>query len=208
MNYLAHVFLSHDTAAAITGAMLGDFVKGRVPEHWGADVDAAIQLHRAVDRYTDRHPAVQACRVLVSSERRRFAGIMIDVFFDHFLARDWSRYYDRPLGEFTQTVYAVLLSGRRAFPPRFQRILPAMVRDDWLAAYRDVSAVNAALNGISRRFRYPERALALRDAIVELERHYASFAAHFGEFFPQLQAFVAGTATNARAALAQPFFGE
>ncbi|MFL6624210.1 MAG: ACP phosphodiesterase [Sulfurifustis sp.] len=201
MNYLAHVFLSRDTPAAVTGAMLGDFVKGQVPEHWGPEVDAAIQLHRAIDRYTDQHPAVLACRTLVSPTRRRFAGIMIDVFFDHFLARDWARYHPQPLREFTQAIYAVLLPQRAVFPPRFQRILPAMVRDDWLSAYRDLSAVNAALNGISRRFRYPERALALRDAVVELERNYTSLGAYFGEFFPQLQAFVAAEARNARGVL-------
>lgn len=208
MNYLAHVFLSHDTPAAIVGAMLGDFVKGRASERWGAEVNAAIQLHRAIDRYTDRHPAVKACRALISPARRRFAGIMTDVFFDHFLARDWARYHPRPLREFTQTIYQVLLSQREAFPPRFQRVLPAMARDDWLAAYADVSVVNTALNGISRRFRYPDRALALRDSGVELERNYTALAAHFGEFFPQLRAFAGAQPTSASELSSQPFFGE
>src|ERR1051325_985247 len=112
MNYLAHVYLSHETPEAITGAMLGDFVKGRVPDRWGAQVRSAILRHRAIDRYTDEHALVRAGRLLIGSAPRRFAGILLDVFYDHFLARRWSRYYDRPLVEFTRSVYDVLLPQR------------------------------------------------------------------------------------------------
>ncbi|HEX7045498.1 MAG TPA: ACP phosphodiesterase [Burkholderiales bacterium] len=192
MNYLAHLYLSHETPEAVTGAMLGDFVKGRVPEHWGAGVRRAIVLHRAIDRYTDSHPAVAASRALISPERRRFAGILIDIFHDHFLARDWLRYHARPLPEFTRAVYRVLLPQRARFPERLRRILPAMAADDWLASYADVEAVDAALRGIARRFRYPERAQVLSTAVTELERNYTALAARFEEFFGDLQAYVAG----------------
>ncbi|HEY8553470.1 MAG TPA: ACP phosphodiesterase [Burkholderiales bacterium] len=192
MNYLAHLYLSHETPEAITGAMLGDFVKGRVPEHWGPEVRRAIALHRAIDRYTDSHPAVVASRALISPERRRFAGILIDVFHDHFLARDWPRYHPRPLAEFTRTVYRVLLPQRARLPERLRRMLPAMAADDWLASYARVEAVDAALRGIARRFRYPERARALGTAVAELERNYAPLAARFEEFFGDLRSYVAG----------------
>lgn len=196
MNYLAHVYLSHQTAAAITGAMLGDFVKGRVPEGWNAEVRAAILLHRAIDRYTDAHPAVGASRALISPARRRFGGILVDVFHDHFLARHWARYHDRPLPEFTQRVYRVLWPQRARFPERLQRILPAMAQDDWLAAYAHLSAVNAALNGIARRLRYAARAGALATAVTELERRYRPLEALFHEFFADLRAFARGQAPS------------
>ena len=194
MNYLAHVFLSHQTPDAITGAMLGDFVKGAPPAQWSEAVRAAIRLHRAVDGYTDRHPAVCASRALISPACRRFAGILVDIFYDHFLARHWPRYHDRPLAEFTQVVYGVLLPQRARFPERLQRILPWMAGDDWLASYADVRSVDRALNGIARRFRYPERARALRTAVAELERNYAPLETRFLQFFPQLRAFAAGHA--------------
>jgi acyl carrier protein phosphodiesterase len=191
MNYLAHVFLSHQTPDAIVGAMLGDFVKGRSVEGWSAEVRAAILLHRAVDRYTDAHAIVRASRALVTPERRRFAGILVDVFYDHFLARHWVRYHDRPLPEFTRSVYTALLARRATFPERLQRILPRMAADDWLAAYAEVASVDLALNGIARRFRYAERARVLRTAVTELHDNYGRFEEHFREFLPQAHAFVA-----------------
>lgn len=192
MNYLAHVFLSHDTPAAITGAMLGDFVKGRPPAHWDAEVQNAILLHRAIDRYTDAHPLVGASCSLVSTERRRFAGILIDIFYDHFLARHWASFHRRPLTAFTHDVYAVLLPQRARFPARLQRILPCMAQDDWLASYAEVTAVGAAVNGIARRFRYPERARVLHGAVEELEQNYAPLEQHFLRFFADLRSFAAG----------------
>lgn len=189
MNYLGHLLLSHATPDAITGAMLGDFVKGEVSGQWGRQVQAAILLHRDIDRYTDRHPAVIAGRALISTERRRFGGIMVDVFFDHFLARDWPRYHHRPLPEFTAAVYGVLLSRRATFPERLQRMVPFMAANDWLAAYADVASVDAALNGIARRFRYPARAQALTTAACELELNYRELERCFSDFFPQVLAF-------------------
>jgi acyl carrier protein phosphodiesterase len=190
MNYLAHVFLSHDTPDAIVGAMLGDFVKGRAIDGWNKDVRAAILLHRAIDGYTDRHPLTRASRLLVSAERRRFAGILVDVFYDHFLARHWRRFHAVPLAEFTQMIYAALWSRRQGFPPRLQRVLPWMIRDDWLASYADVGAVDAALSGMARRrFRYAERARPLADGVRELERNYPALEANFLAFAPQLRDF-------------------
>lgn len=189
MNYLAHVFVSHDTPDAIVGAMLGDFVKGRVINGWNEDVRAAILLHRAIDRYTDRHPLTRASCSLVSAERRRFAGILVDVFYDHFLARHWSRLHPSSLPAFTQTVYAALWPRRAQFPPRMQRILPWMIRDDWLASYAEIAAVDAALNGMARRFRYSERANALASGVSELECNYAALETNFLAFVPQLRDF-------------------
>jgi acyl carrier protein phosphodiesterase len=190
MNYLAHVFLSHQTPDAVVGALLGDFVKGRVPAQWSPAVRAAVLLHRAIDRYTDHHPIVIASRALVNPDHRRFAGIAVDVFYDHFLAHHWQRFDTRPLPEFTASIYRALSPQAAAFPERLQQILPRMVKDDWLAAYADVSAIGAALRGITRRFRTPQRAHGLHATVVDLERHYAAFENHFLTFFPQLQQFV------------------
>lgn len=191
MNYLAHVFLSHETPDAVTGALLGDFVKGRAPERWGAAVRHAILLHRAIDRYTDGHAVVCASRALISPERRRFAGILVDIFYDHFLARHWSRFCAQPLTNFTGDIYRLLLPRRASLPERLRHILPYMAADDWLASYAEVSAVDAALNGMTRRFRNPPRAQPLASGAVELALHYPRFEAQFLEFFPQVQDFVA-----------------
>lgn len=171
--------------------MLGDFVKGAPSAAWEAAVRAAILRHRAIDRYTDSHPIVAASRSLIPPERRRFAGILVDIFYDHFLARHWAQYHPAPLAQFTSEVYAVLLSQQPLLPARLQRMLPWMVADDWLASYADIASVDAALNGIARRFRFPDRARVLQEGVIDLERNYASLEEHFATFFPDLRDFVA-----------------
>jgi len=196
MNYLAHAFLSRATPESLTGGMLGDFVKGRIDSQFDPLVCAGIALHRAIDHYTDHHPLVEASRACVSPERRRFAGILVDVFYDHFLARHWPRYSPVPLERFTRHVYSVLWPQRRAFPERLQRMLPWMRAEDWLASYAEIESVDASLRGMARRFRFPERARPLADGVHELVAHYDTFERQFHEFFPQLEQFVAQQGGN------------
>lgn len=197
MNYLAHTFLAGAEPAAVAGALLGDFVKGRQVEAYPAAVRAAILLHRAVDRYTDQHPLVSASRRLVSPSRRRFAGILVDVFYDHFLARHWSRYSAEALPAFTARVYAALATHARPAPERLQRILPHMRANDWLASYREPAAINLAIDGIARRLRRPSNLVGGGE---ELQDSYGSYEAHFLEFFPQLMASVPTLTKKAEAA--------
>lgn len=189
MNYLAHLFLSGRTPEAIVGGLLGDFVKGSVDGRYGERVREGILLHRKIDRYTDDHEVVTASRRLISPLRRRFAGIMVDVFYDHFLARHWTSFAEAPLGEFAREVYAILECHHEQFPERLQYIVPRMVRDDWLVSYGELWRVRAALDGISRRLR---RSNALAGGADELETHYSELEAHFLCFFPQLMGFVDG----------------
>jgi len=190
MNYLAHVYLSSHTPESVIGGLLGDFVKGQAMERYSPAVREGIQLHRAIDRYTDNHEIVRASRDLVSTERRRFAGIMIDVFYDHFLARHWHSWCATPLEDFTQQVYATLTRHRASFPERLQHVLPHMIDGDWLSSYRELWAVDAALNGIARRFKRFQRARVLIGAAGELEEHYFRFEQDFLAFFPELMRYV------------------
>jgi acyl carrier protein phosphodiesterase len=189
MNYLAHALLSCHSPEAIVGGMLGDFVKGAIPAHYGPEIRAAILAHRAIDRYTDAHELHRASRALISPARRRFAGILVDVFYDHFLVRHWARFSVQPLPQFTQNVYAALQSRHASLPERLQRILPYMAGDDWLGSYGDLDSVHAALHGIARRFRRFPRAAALLDGVEELENNYAALEKQFLAFFPQVERF-------------------
>jgi acyl carrier protein phosphodiesterase len=198
MNYLAHTLLSGDSAGAVTGALLGDFVKGAIAGRFEDDVAEAILLHRAIDRFTDAHDIVRRSRMRISAPRRRFAGILVDVFYDHFLARHWSRYDAAPLHDHTRRVYAILHSRYAQLPPRLQDMLPYMAANDWLASYRDVWAVDAALRGIARRFRRFPRAAALIGAVDELQANYADIEDDFLAFFPQVTAFAAEYRRGAR----------
>lgn len=193
MNYLAHAYLAGTDTNAIAGALLGDFVKGARLEHYPPAVRDAILLHRAIDRYTDHHTIVISSRGLISAERRRFAGIMLDVFFDHFLARHWPRFGREPLGMFTARVYAALTRYAPTAPERFRRMLPHMLANDWLANYAEQEVIDATIDGISRRLK---RANTLAGGGEELRRRYDAFEASFMAFFPELVRYVELTRTG------------
>lgn len=188
MNFLAHIYLSSRTPESILGAVLGDFVKGRLEGRFTPAVREAIRIHRAIDGYTDAHPLVRASRRLVSGPRRRYAPVLIDLFYDHLLARNWARYSEEPLAEFTRSAYAVLRARAHAFPEPFRRVVPRMAAEDWLGAYRDLAGVERALAGIARRARRGETLLG---GVEELTRNYAALEDQFRAFFAELRAEVA-----------------
>lgn len=190
MNFLAHALLARALPELLIGGLLGDFVKGALGERYTPTIRAGILLHRAIDRYTDAHPTVRASCALISPARRRFAPILVDVFYDHFLACHWTRYAELPLGDFTQQVYATLLPEIAGYPERLQRMLPRMAAEDWLASYAEIESVDAALHGIARRFQRFPRARVLADGVQELLHNYAALERQFLDFFPELLGFV------------------
>jgi acyl carrier protein phosphodiesterase len=185
MNYLAHLHLGGQRPGQLLGSLYGDFVKGRLQGQFAPEVEAAIQLHRRIDVFTDRHPLVDVALSRFSLTRRRYAGIVLDVFFDHCLARDWALYADRPLEVFTSDVYRAL-SSEPQLPDRLARIAPYMVADDWLGSYREFDVLEQVLRGISRRLSRPEE---LAGAMQELRALYEPLSEDFRLFYPQLQLF-------------------
>jgi acyl carrier protein phosphodiesterase len=205
MNYLAHAFLSRSSPELLIGGLLGDFVKGALGERYPPDVRAGILLHRAIDRYTDAHATVRASCARISPARRRFAAILVDVFYDHFLARHWLRYSEQPLADFTRQVYATLLPELASYPDRLQHILPRMAAEDWLASYVEIESVDAALHGIARRFQRYLRATVLADGVLELLDNYLALEQHFLAFFPELLDFVEAELHNLHAPTLRQF---
>ncbi|WP_223520417.1 ACP phosphodiesterase [Pseudomonas sp. GL-B-19] len=185
MNYLAHLHLGGQRPGQLLGSLYGDFVKGRLQGQYDPEIEAAIQLHRSIDVFTDRHPLVDVSLSRFSTTRRRYAGIVLDVFFDHCLARDWTLYADRPLALFTSDVYRVL-TAEPQLPERLAKIAPYMVANDWLGSYREFEVLEQVLRGISRRLTRPEE---LAGAMQELRVLYEPLSEDFRLFYPQLQDF-------------------
>lgn len=185
MNYLAHLHLGGDAPAQLLGSLYGDFVKGRLQGQYSPQIEAAIQLHRSIDRFTDSHPLVGQALSRFTLTRRRYAGIVLDVFFDHCLARDWALYADQPLERFTSQVYQVL-AAEPQLPGRLAQIAPSMATDDWLGSYREFAVMEHVLRGISRRLSQPRE---LDQAMQELRVLYEPLSEDFRVFYPQLQAF-------------------
>ncbi len=196
MNYLAHLFLSPPGDDAMLGSLLGDFVKGplvsdSVSTQYGPEILRAIDLHRRVDSFTDAHPVVIDSRNRVSSTRRRFAGIMIDMFYDHFLARYWDEFHHRPLNLFADDFYRILKRRHAQLPERAQRTAHYMVELDWLGSYAQLESVDTALNRMSQRLR---RTNTLQGSAQELKDNYADFERDFRRFIPDAGDFSRATA--------------
>ncbi|MBE9178010.1 DUF479 domain-containing protein [Oculatella sp. LEGE 06141] len=187
MNYLAHLYLANNNSGLLIGSILGDFVKGSISTLYTPEIRAGIDLHRKVDSYTDSHQVVHASKRIVAPSRRRFAGIMVDLFYDHFLAKNWHHYSTVSLYDFSHHVYTVLAEHQAILPDALKQILPHMIEQNWLMSYREINHVNRALNGISRRFK---RQNNLFNSAEELEWNYASFEQDFQLFFPDLIHFV------------------
>lgn len=186
MNFLAHAWLAGDSAADRLGGLMGDFVKGPLPAGLPPDIAAGVRLHRSIDSFADTHPAFRRACARVPAERRRAAGILVDMFFDHFLARRWEDFSELPLPHFTADVYRLMAAHHAVLPPRLQRILPWMIEDDWLASYREVDAVAHALDRMSQRLSRPGL-LAGAGSILHAE--YTALESDFHAFLPAARQF-------------------
>ncbi|HKB83844.1 MAG TPA: ACP phosphodiesterase [Burkholderiales bacterium] len=186
MNYLAHLYLSEPTEEAWLGSLLGDFVKGPLDARYNADVMRAIALHRKIDSFTDAHPAVLQSKSRISPARRRYAGIMVDMFYDHFLAKYWREFHHEPLEDFSARIYAILGRRHAMLPERLQRMAPGMARWKWFESYAQVHAIHMALDRMGDRLKRENRLLNSADELVE---HYAGLESDFRGFLPEVAQF-------------------
>ncbi|MDX1803952.1 MAG: ACP phosphodiesterase [Alcanivorax sp.] len=183
MNYLAHLSLSRPTVASRVGNLLGDFMRGVEVDTLPQAVRLGLANHRLVDRLTDTHAAVRDARALFSPARRRFAGVALDVLFDHFLWRHWSLFYSEPRDATIRLYYRQLVEGRELMPPAMAAAVTRLVEHDLLSAYARLAGVSQALDVMAGRIRFANRFAGIGE---ELDRHYAQLEALFLEFFPRL----------------------
>ena len=185
MNDLAHLLLASHSDAAMLGAFLGDFVKGRDYLAFAPEIRRDILVHRRVDSFTDNHPVVREAREKFAPSRRRFAGIALDVFFDHVLAREWQRYGEGTLDQFTGRVYRMFEHHAALMPASARDIASRMAQQDWLGAYAQREGLERALAGIGRRLsRHGEHLAACAQ---DLREHDTALVTGFHRLFPELR---------------------
>jgi acyl carrier protein phosphodiesterase len=183
LNYLAHFHLSHGDNALLIGALLGDFIKGPLRGERPTGLEHGIMLHRKIDAFTDSYPELRLCHRSFDTQYRRFAGIMTDVAFDHFLSRHWHQFHQQPLSLFSQQVFQVL-SSTNELTPEAKIYADNLARHDVFVAYQDWQIVDAALKRIGKRFR---RSNPLQGAAAYLHNHYEELEQVFLKFYPELQ---------------------
>ncbi|HFZ8993921.1 TPA: ACP phosphodiesterase [Citrobacter freundii] len=184
MNFLAHLHLAHLANSSLSGNLLADFVRGNPEPHFPPEVVEGIFMHRRIDVLTDNLPEVREAREWFRSETRRVAPITLDVMWDHFLSRHWTRLSpDFPLQDFVSYAHAQVVTILPASPPRFVNLNNYLWREKWLQRYRDMDFIRNVLNGMASR---RPRLDALRDSWHDLDAHYDALEVRFWRFYPKM----------------------
>jgi acyl carrier protein phosphodiesterase len=183
MNYLAHLFLASETLEARIGGILGDFEKGNIKGKYPKEIEIEIEIHRKIDYFTDSHLIVKEAKKVAPEEKRRYMGILLDVFYDHLLAQNWKQYSSLLLQSFTQETYTILLKNKAILPDNLTNILTPMVEEDWLNSYKEFVGFEKAIERISYRLK---RGNVLTESISEIRNNYNLLSSGFEVFFPEL----------------------
>ena len=192
MNFLAHLLLAGPDPAApayadyLLGQFIADAVPGRQLDAYPPAVRQGIRQHRAIDAFTDQHPVVRRTTArLRAAGHGKYAGVVADVFYDHFLARYFAEFSGEPLPDFARRVYATLGARADEFPARVRQFFPYLVQQNWLLHYAEIAGIARTLQGLSRR---ATPGSGMETAPDELRRHYAAYETDFRAFFPDLLA--------------------
>jgi acyl carrier protein phosphodiesterase len=189
MNHIAHFLLAPHTGDGAIGTLLADFHRGPISLQLPKEVAAAIALHRAIDSHTDRHPATREAKTLFAAGSRRYAGVALDLYFDHCLVRGWANHAAMPFPEFVAATYERLIGGLEGeyIPDRMRRMAHAMQAEDWLGAYRDFDGVERALGRLNHAIRHRfGREVDLLPLADELRRLGPRLDAAFSVLFPDV----------------------
>jgi acyl carrier protein phosphodiesterase len=187
MNFLAHLFLSGNDKGLKVGNFIADAVKGKEYLKFDPAIQKGIILHRAIDQYTDDHPIVKISKQRVREHYGKHAGIVIDIFYDHFLSVSWERYSNEDRLEFIKDAYILMINHYLILPSRVKQYLPFMVVNNWLEKYKYAEGMERVLTGMSRRTSLP---VETANAMKIFHESYEGFQNDFNEFFPQLVEFV------------------
>ncbi len=185
MNYLAHLHIADHCNSHFAGNLLGDFVKGCPEQQHPQPVADGIRLHRFVDVYTDSHLLVKQAKSYFHPDRKRYALIALDMFWDHCLAKDWRHYSDESLAEFSARAERQVLAYQGDFSPRYQRLMSFMWQQQWLQSYAKFDNIALALERMSRR---SERMTPLAECSQDLQQYYEEVSQLFAPFYQDLLA--------------------
>ena len=185
MNYLAHIYLSDNQPELQIGNFIADSVKGKNYTNYPEGIQKGILLHRKIDSFTDSHQIVKDCKRKFT-DYGHYPGVITDIVFDHFLAKNWSNYHQVPLSKFTADFYLLLQKNIEILPPRVQQFYPVMKKHNWLLKYETIAGISDILFQMNMRTRNISK---MNYSVIELREHYDYLEAQFGMFFKELEDF-------------------
>lgn len=183
MNYLAHIYLSGDNDLVTIGNFIADGIKGSNYKKYSRDIQIGILLHRHIDTFTDAHKTVRRSTKRLHEKYGHYSGIIVDILYDHFLAKNWNKYSEVPLDIYVEKFYDALEENYEMLPPRIQKMMPYMICDNWLLSYASIQGISRVLDGMNRR---TKNRSSMNEAIHELEVFYNEFENEFTSFFDEL----------------------
>lgn len=186
MNFLAHIYLSGSSDLIKIGNFIADGVRGKQYLDYNSEIQKGIVLHRAIDTFTDAHPLFRKCTKRLHSEYHHYSGVIVDVFFDHFLAKNWNLYSEEPLENFVQNFYTSLTTYETHLTEKAERMKPYMIEQNWLMSYQSIEGIEKILTQMDRR---TKNVSMMRNSVTELKLYYSEFEHHFTDFFEELRAF-------------------
>ncbi len=185
MNFLTHLYLSNGAPELLVGNLMGDFVKGRLDGRFPPGIKRGILLHQEIDSFTGQNGHFLRSKRRLDPSFGHYRGVLVDLFYDHFLAAHWEDYADVPLSVFISDAWRVLGEHKKYLPDKLQRIMPFMFRD-WMPSYSDIAGIEAVLQRMSLRLK---RANRLGEGTEELSRNYGELYGDFRYFLPELITF-------------------
>lgn len=186
MNFLAHIYLSGEDDRITIGNFIADKIHGKAYKKYPFDIQKGILLHREIDTFTDAHPIVRQSTKRLHTNYGHYSSVIVDILYDHFLAKNWETYSTIPLKDFSVSFYNLLEDSYEILPLRIQNLMPFMIADNWLLNYSKIEGVQRVLDGMNRRTKYKSK---MNEATKELKIHYNEFEEEFTLFFDELIAF-------------------
>jgi len=183
MNFLAHIYLSGNDPDVLLGNFMADNIKGRDLSRFSDGVRRGIQLHRNIDHFTDTHAISGEGRKILRGSMGKYSGVVLDVFYDHFLAVSWNTHHKVPLELFIQNSYAFIEGRKDEMPEKTIYLFQHMKQHDWLGSYAAIDGIARALTGLSRRVSHGEQMAYSRDVLID---NYDELSNNFDMFFPHL----------------------
>jgi acyl carrier protein phosphodiesterase len=187
MNYLAHIYLSGEDEKTLVGNFIGDYIKGKKIENYSKDIQKGILLHRHIDTFTDSHFKFLEAKKLFRAEFGLYSGIMIDFFFDHFLASNWNLYSTLTLRNFSKRTHAILLSNFLNLPTRVQGFLPFLIQNRRLESYASVDGIIQSIEIMSKYTSLPAKSEIAKKILLA---NYDYLSKIFEEFMVEMLEFV------------------
>ncbi len=193
MNFLSHLYLAGNSEGLIIGNFIADSVKGSAYNNFSKEIQQGIILHRKIDSFTDSHPVVEQSKQRLRAKYKKYSSVIVDIYYDHYLAINWKKYSEIELEIFVQNIYSIINNNHSILPEKSARFTKYMLEHNILFGYSKLEGIERVLYGMSRRATFESN---MEQAIHDLKEHFDLFENEFKIFFPELQQYVKSEILN------------